>query len=265
MITAPANALSICAATKGRTFVKSPVRTANPIVTAGLRCAPALPQATAVMTPHITANAQPAVITIHPEFSALDFFRTTAATTPSPSKIKMSVPRNSPKNGEFISVCLLPAPLADECITELRPSRGRKLRGEILNAGDLRDVPAATNSLDQEHAGSHAARADVDGGDFIGERGTLSDGDFEIAGDTTSVAIFGKGEGVLRRRDSCIFGLRFFLQNTESSEIVFHLLKSGEDRLPVIRDKLFVGSDCLFGGSPAAACVEKSLHGGASE
>src|SRR4029077_9233439 len=265
MMTAPTNAPSICAATKGRNFVKSPVRTANPIVTAGLRCAPSLPQATAVMTPHITANAHPAVITIQPAFSALDFFRSTAATTPSPSKIKMSVPRNSPKNAEFISVCLLPAPLADECITEFEPSIPRKLSGGILDAGDLRDVPPATNSLDQEHAGSHAARADVDGGDFIRKRGTLRDGNFEIAGNSASVAIFGKGEGVLRCRDGCIFGLGFFLQNTESSQIVFHLLKRGEDRLPVIRDKLFVGSYGLFGDSPAAACVEKGLHGRSNE
>lgn len=165
-----------------------------------------------------------------------------------------------------ISSDVEPADAVDGCVySGTEAKQGKEIGWGILNARDLRDVPTATNSLDQEYAGSHAARANVDGGDFIGECGTLRDGDFEIAGNSASVAIFGKGEGALRRRDSSIFGLRFFLQNTESSEIVFHLLKSREDRLPVIRDKLFVGSYRLIGDSPAPACVEKSLHGGASD
>jgi len=61
-----------------------------------------LPQATAVNMPAITANAQPAVITIHPEFSALERFNKTPATTPSPSSTNTSVPRNSPSKGDRI-------------------------------------------------------------------------------------------------------------------------------------------------------------------
>ena len=57
---------------------KFPDLIASASVTAGLMCASGLPQAMAVKMPHITANAQPAVITIQPEFSALDFFRRTA-------------------------------------------------------------------------------------------------------------------------------------------------------------------------------------------
>src|SRR6202789_4069606 len=55
--------------------------------------------------PAITAKHQPAVITIHPEFSAFDRFSNTPATTPSPSRIIIMVPMNSPKNGDFN--CLL--------------------------------------------------------------------------------------------------------------------------------------------------------------
>src|ERR1700758_4837734 len=65
-------------------------------------CASGLPQAMAVKTPHITANAQPAVIAIQPEFSALDFLRRTPATTPSPSKMRTRVPINSPNQGVSI-------------------------------------------------------------------------------------------------------------------------------------------------------------------
>src|SRR6516165_3667378 len=73
---------------------------ATPNVTAGFRCAPGLPHAIAVNTPHITAKAHPAVITIQPEFSALDFFSNTPATTPSPNNTSTAVPMNSPNRGE---------------------------------------------------------------------------------------------------------------------------------------------------------------------
>ena len=70
------------------------------MVTAGFRNASLLPQAIAVNTPHITAKAHPAVITIQPEFSAFDFFSSTPATTPSPSSTSTSVPMNSPMTAE---------------------------------------------------------------------------------------------------------------------------------------------------------------------
>src|SRR6516162_6415189 len=71
---------------------------ANPRVTAGLMKASRLPQAIAVNTPAITANAHPLVITIQPAPSAFERFSRTLATTPSPSRIKTSVPMNSPKH-----------------------------------------------------------------------------------------------------------------------------------------------------------------------
>src|SRR5579863_10017838 len=80
----------------GAALVQSPDARANPKVIAGLRCAALLPQAAAVKTPAITANAQPPVITIHPPPSAFDPFRSTPATTPFPNRTRMSVPMNSP-------------------------------------------------------------------------------------------------------------------------------------------------------------------------
>src|SRR3954447_7525729 len=81
---------------------KSPVLTAKPSVTAGFKCASALPQAIAVKTPVITANAHPVVITIQPAPSALLFLSRTLATTPLPIRMRTSVPMNSPKNLDVI-------------------------------------------------------------------------------------------------------------------------------------------------------------------
>src|SRR5436190_1137897 len=75
---------------------------AAPSVIAGLRYASRLPQATAVKTPAITANAHPPVMTIHPAPSALVRFSKTFATTPLPSRIRIIVPMNSPNSGEVI-------------------------------------------------------------------------------------------------------------------------------------------------------------------
>jgi hypothetical protein len=44
-----------------------------------------------------TPIAQPKVITIQPEFSALEFLSSTPATTPSPRMIRIMVPINSPR------------------------------------------------------------------------------------------------------------------------------------------------------------------------
>src|SRR6516225_1767590 len=60
-------------------------------------CASALPNAIAVMTPHSTPKAHPAVMTIHPAPSAFDRFSSTLATTPLPSKISTSVPASTPE------------------------------------------------------------------------------------------------------------------------------------------------------------------------
>src|SRR3954453_157522 len=84
---------------------KSPVLTAKPSVTAGFKCASALPQAIAVKTPVITANAHPVVITIQPAPSALLFLSRTLATTPLPIRMRTSVPMNSPK--KFDVICAL--------------------------------------------------------------------------------------------------------------------------------------------------------------
>ena len=63
-------------------------------VTAGLRC-PGPPKATEVKTPIITAKPQPVAMTIQPAFWAFDLCSKTAATTPSPKRTNIIVPRVS--------------------------------------------------------------------------------------------------------------------------------------------------------------------------
>ena len=62
-----------------------------------------------VKTPHMTANAHPAVIAIQPAFCALDLLRSTLATTPLPSRMRTIVPMNSPKRVRLFIDYSLPA------------------------------------------------------------------------------------------------------------------------------------------------------------
>src|SRR6266850_7872992 len=72
---------------------------ASPSVTAGLRCAPLnVPTA---YTATVTPNAQPAVMTIQPEFWPLVLLSTTLATTPSPRMMSSMVPSSSARNGDI--------------------------------------------------------------------------------------------------------------------------------------------------------------------
>src|ERR1051325_6892306 len=75
---------------------------ANPSVTAGFRKASLLPHAIEANTPAITASPHPVVITIQPDASPFDRFRSTQATTPLPRRIRINVPTNSPKKGVVI-------------------------------------------------------------------------------------------------------------------------------------------------------------------
>src|SRR5438093_13766280 len=70
---------------------------ARPMVTAGLRCAPL--KVPTAYTATVTPNAQPAVMTIQPEFWPLVLLSTTLATTPSPRMTNSLVPSSSASNG----------------------------------------------------------------------------------------------------------------------------------------------------------------------
>src|SRR5213080_5015714 len=95
---APRNAPSIWAAmyTGTEAHANLPMD-ARPMVTAGLRCAPL--KVPTAYTATVTPNAQPAVMTIQPEFWPLVLLSTTLATTPSPRMTNSMVPSSSARNG----------------------------------------------------------------------------------------------------------------------------------------------------------------------
>src|SRR5215469_1990168 len=83
-----------------------PVIITEATVNAGFRCPSLSPNAALTATPANTAMAQPAVIEIHPAFSAFDRFSNAPATTPLPSTISTNVPRNSPTTADQSTIDL---------------------------------------------------------------------------------------------------------------------------------------------------------------
>src|SRR5919107_4573295 len=87
---APTNSPAKYSGTSPQSIVPA---TANPIVTAGFRCAPLnCPMAN---TATMTAMPHPNVMTIQPLFCPFDRFSSTQATTPLPSRIRSAVPITS--------------------------------------------------------------------------------------------------------------------------------------------------------------------------
>ncbi len=72
---------------------------ASASVTAGFKCPPLM--LPTQYTPTVTASAQPVVMTIQPEFWPLDLLRRTLATTPSPRRTRMAVPKSSARKGDM--------------------------------------------------------------------------------------------------------------------------------------------------------------------
>src|SRR6266404_8799190 len=90
-------------------------------VTAGLRCAPLTGPATT--TPQNTASPHAIVMTIQPEFWPFDLASNTPATTPSPRRISVPVPRTSARNFSTMFPLLLNRPAAT-CRQALRVLTG---------------------------------------------------------------------------------------------------------------------------------------------
>src|ERR1700722_7321466 len=73
--------------------------------------------------------------------------------------------------------------------TSVRPEEAQSW--EFLDVRNLGDIPAAAEGLDQQDAGGHAAGEQIHGGYFVGKRGALRGGDFEIVGHPAAVAGLG--------------------------------------------------------------------------
>src|SRR6202142_574790 len=134
-----------------------------------------------------------------------------------------------------------------------------------LDGRDLGDVPSAADSFDEQDAGGHASSEDVHGSAFVRERGALRGGDFKIVCDAALVAIVRERKRVLGGGDCGVFGLGFFFQNAQGSEIVFHFLKRGENGLAIFVYGFIKEGFCLVGGATALASIEKRFRGSSGE
>src|SRR5262245_66427724 len=94
-----------------------------------------------------------------------------------------------------------------------------------LELRQIRDVPAAAECLDQEHAGVHTAAQYIDIVAFVGQRSRFSSDHLQVCIDTADVTIGEELEGFFARHHSTLLLLCFLLEDAQGGEIVLHLLK----------------------------------------
>src|SRR3984957_2937046 len=142
-----------------------------------------------------------------------------------------------------------------------RPLRGRLLQSSPQLAREFaaafrarrqrRAIPSPAEGLHQRDCIHHAPAKNINRGDFVRESGGLRRCHLQIAGDSAGIACVRELEIPLRGNDRFVLHLRFVLENSQCSHVVFHLLETRQHDFAIIGDGLIVCSDGLIGGSPA--------------
>src|SRR5258708_469844 len=137
----------------------------------------------------------------------------------------------------------------------------RQLAAAFGSLRKTRSVPPAPKGLNQQDCVRHTTPEDIDGSDFICQRGTLRGDHLQIACYAAFVASYRKVQGVLRRHHRFILHLGFVFQNSYRRQIVFHLLESSQYVFPIGSDLKVISSTRLVGKSTTSAHVEDCTYG----
>ena len=106
-------------------------------------------------------------------------------------------------------------------------------------------IPSSTEGLDQLDGGDHSPAENVYRSNLVSESRTLRGGHFQVTGDTTLVSCDGQFQVFLGCNDCFILSLRFFLQDAQCGQIVFHLLETGKHGFAIGSHGLIVGRNGL--------------------
>src|SRR5215510_13068172 len=134
-----------------------------------------------------------------------------------------------------------------------------------LELRQIRDVPAAAECLDQQHAGIYTSSQDVDIVAFVGQSSCLSSDHLKISIDTADVTIGEELERFFCRNHCPLLLLCFLLKDAQGGEIVLHLLKCIESGFAIAGDRRVIVCQRSLGGSTASSGVENSLRYGTSD
>ena len=104
-------------------------------------------------------------------------------------------------------------------------------------------IPSSTESLDERDRVYHAPAKDINGSDFVRESGGLSGCHFEVACDAARVACVREFEILLGGDDCFVLNLRFVLEDSQGSYVVFDLLETSQHDFAIVGDGLIVRSD----------------------
>ena len=128
---------------------------------------------------------------------------------------------------------------------------------------ELRCIPAAAESLNQQYAGLEASLRNFDVVALILQKGGFPGNHLEIGVDSTFVTRIEEIERLLRRGSRIVLLARFNLEVMQRVQVVLNLLECSKRGLAIIGDGAIVLRDGNVGNRLTAAVIEESLrHGG---
>ena len=128
-----------------------------------------------------------------------------------------------------------------------------------FSLGQLAAVPAAAEGADEAYAVDELTGLEVDGGALILEQGGFGGDDVEVGVDAGLVACGGDVEKALGGGDRGSLPLDLLRQHTHAREVVFNLLKGGQDSLLIDGDISVELRVVLTQGGVAEAAIKKGF------
>ena len=125
---------------------------------------------------------------------------------------------------------------------------------------ELRCIPAAAESLDQQYAGFEPSLCDFNVIALILQKGGLPGNDLEIGVDATLVARIEEVERLLRRSGSVVLLLCFDLEVVQRVQVVLNLLERGQCGLAVGGHGAIVLREGDVGGGAPATVIKESFR-----
>jgi len=148
----------------------------------------------------------------------------------------------------------------------LRFDRGfRNFLRDLSRGGKLRAIPATAEGFNQLDGGGHGLDPQISELLLVAEESGMRYEHVKILIDTGFIACLGQFEIALRRQFSLLLLLNFFGQNSNSGHGILHLLKSGQNSLPIAGDIRVVQRYELIYRGAAQACVKDALRGGGAD
>ena len=134
-----------------------------------------------------------------------------------------------------------------------------KNAGSPSQFGQIRNIPAPTERLDQKDSRIHTPPLDVGLIPFVCQSSGLRSDDLKISIHAALVSVPEELEGLLRGDDGLMLLASLRFEDTECGQVVLYLLECSQRRLAIIRNRCVEARQGGFGGCPPPSGIKEYL------